>query len=244
MMALVCLMLFSSPTLLTVSDGDEAFVRIDYPSAAAIYDSVLATSPDSAAILWRLARVYVCMADIAPRDQKTVLYRIAEQYARREILADSTLAEGHTWLAAALGNIAMFEGSKAKVAMCHEIKKELETAITLNPDDDIAYSILGSFYLALGNVSWIERQLAAIFLGSLPDGGYKEAEAALKTAIKIAPDVVRHHFELGELYIKEDRSQEAIAEFQTATSLPLALASDEHTQALAVERINQLKEHR
>jgi tetratricopeptide (TPR) repeat protein len=168
------------------------------------------------------------------------LYRTAERYARREILADSTVAEGHTWLAAALGNIAMFEGSKAKVTMCHEIKKELETAIVLNPDDDVAYSILGSFYLALGSVSWIERQLAAIFLGGLPDGGYKESETALKTAIKIAPDVVRHHFELGELYVKEDRIQEAIGEFQTATLLPVALASDEHTQALAAERINQL----
>jgi len=89
--------------------------------------------------------------------------------------------------AAALGNIAMFEGSKGKVRLCNEIKQELDRALDLDSLDDVAYSIMGSFYLALGKVSWIERQLASVFLGSLPDGGFEEAEAALRRAIAIAP---------------------------------------------------------
>jgi tetratricopeptide (TPR) repeat protein len=222
--------------------GDQEFARINYPLAGAIYDSVLTTSVDSADALWRLARVYVCMADVSPDDEKLDLYRQAEVFAQRCIRADSMKSEGHTWRAAALGNIAMFEGGKTKVKLCYVIKNELDCSISLNPDDDIAYSILGSFYMALGNVSWIERQLAAIFLGSLPEGGYDESESALRKAITLAPGAIRHHFELGDLYMQQDRNQEALEEFQKVVSLPVRLASDERTQHSAVELIKNLIE--
>lgn len=220
--------------------GDQEFSRIRYLLAQTFYDSALATSPDSAEVLWKLARVYVCLADISPREQKLDLYRRAEAFAHRCIRADSTESGGHTWRAAALGNIAMFEGGKTKVRLCYAIKSELMYSIKLNPNDDIAYSILGTFYMALGNVSWIERQLAAIFLGSLPDGGYHESEAALKKAIALAPGIIRHHFELGRLYMLQDRREEALKEFQKVASLPVMLASDQRTQYRAAGLVKEL----
>jgi tetratricopeptide (TPR) repeat protein len=135
----------------------------------------------------------------------------------------------------------MFEGSKAKVALCNVIKQELDCSIRLNPSDDIAHSILGSFYLAIGNVSWIERQLAAAFLGGLPDGGYEESELALKKAIALAPNVIRHHFELGDLYLQQDRNQEALERFKLVMTLPILLASDQRTQLSAAKLIESLK---
>jgi tetratricopeptide (TPR) repeat protein len=222
--------------------GDQEFARINYTLAGAIYDSVLIGSADSADALWRLARVYVCMGDVAPQDQKLDLYRQAEVFAQRCILADSMKSEGHTWRAAALGNIAMFEGGKTKVKLCYVIKKELDCSISLNPDDDIAYSILGSYYMALGSVNWIERQLAAIFLGTLPKGGYEESERALKKAIALAPGAIRHHFELGDLYMQQDRNREALEEFQQVVALPVRLASDQRTQFSAAGLIKNLND--
>ena len=241
--AFIGLVLFVVPVSLpsSLTRGDQEFSRINYPLAEAIYDSALTSSTDSADVLWRLARVYVCMADVAPRDQKLDLYRQAEAFAHRCISSDSTKSEGHTWRAAALGNIAMFEGSKTKIRLCYEIKQELERSIRLNPTDDIAHSILGSFYMALGNVGWIERQLAAVFHGSLPDGGYEESEAALRRAIALAPNVIRHHFELGDLYMQQDRDREALAEFQWVVALPVLLASDERTQHNAARLIKDLR---
>lgn len=220
--------------------GDEAFASLRYPLAESLYDSALTTSVDSADVLWRLARVCVCVADISPRGERLDLYRRADAFARRCILADSTKGEGHTWRAAALGNIAMFEGGKAKVRLCSVIKKELTCSISLNPRDDIAYSILGSFYMALGNVSWLERQLAAVFLGSLPDGGYDEAETALRKAIALAPDIIRHHFELGELCMLQHRNQEALSEFRKVESLPVLLARDRRSQTVAAGLVKEL----
>jgi len=220
--------------------GDDEFARRNYPLALAVYDSVLTTSSDSAIVLWRLARVYVCLADVAPEGQQLDLYRRAEAFAVRSIAADSTKSEGHSWRAAALGNMAVFEGSKTKVRLCTVIKHELERAIELNPRDDIAFSILGSFYTALGNVSWLERQLAALLLGDLPEGGYDESERALRQAIALAPLVIRHHFELGTLYKELERNAEALEEFRQVLSLPVLLASDATRQLSAARLVKDL----
>jgi tetratricopeptide (TPR) repeat protein len=236
----ILLLVIPSSSTSPLERGDQAFVRIHYALAEAMYDSALAMSTNSADALWRLARVYVCMADVSPENQKLDLYRQAEAFAQRCIHADSTKSEGHTWRAAALGNIAMFEGGKTKVRLCYEIKQELDCSISLNPADDIAYSILGSFYRALGNVSWLERQLAAVFLGSLPGGGYTESEIALRRAIALSPAVIRHHFELGELYMEQDRHGEACEEFQLVLRLPVLLASDERTRLSAARLIKTL----
>jgi tetratricopeptide (TPR) repeat protein len=230
----------SSPSFL--EKGDVEFARMNYPAAEILYDSALARATDSATVLWRLARVYVCMADVSPHEEKLDLYRQAETFALGCIRTDSMQSQGHTWRAAALGNIAMFEGSKTKVRLCNVIKQELERSIHLNPRDDIAYSILGSFYMALGNVSWIERRLAAIFLGSLPEGGFAESEIALKRAIALAPNVIRHHFELGVLLMRQDRNHEALEQFQKVASLPVLLARDPRTRRSAAELIKKLNE--
>jgi tetratricopeptide (TPR) repeat protein len=243
-MVIACLLALSGALIpspfSTLARGDLEFASRNYPAALAVYDSALAASGDSAEVLWRLARVFVCIADVSPEEERLDLYRRAETYAARSIYADSTKSEGHTWRAAALGNVAVFEGSKAKVRLSTVIKQELDRAIELNPRDDIAFSILGSFNRILGNVSWLERQLAAMFLGDLPEGGYVESERALKQAIALAPLVIRHHFELGVLYQELDRDEEALKEYHLVLSLPLLLASDTRRQLSAAAFVEEL----
>ncbi len=245
-MTMIFLLLFLFPLGAAASEsrpypGDMEFTLMDYQQAEARYDSALTVSADSAKLLWRLARLYVVRGNVAEGDAKEPLFRIAGEYARRCVRADSTVAAGHTWLAAALGNIAMFEGSKAKVRLSTEIKKELDLAIALDGTDDVAYSIMGSFYLALGNVSWVERQLASIFLGSLPDGGYEESEIALRRAITLAPNVIRHRHEIGLLYIAEGRRQEAREAFAVVSKLPSVLGSDTGMKTHAAEWVKELE---
>jgi tetratricopeptide (TPR) repeat protein len=209
-----------------ITSGDEAFARIDYPAAIARYEDALAGHPGEADLLWRLARASVCMAEVAEGDARSRLLLQAESYARRCIAADSTKGEGHTWLAGALGYIALGEGTEKQLALSRELQREAERAIELNARDDAAYSILGSFYRALGNVGWLGRALASLFVGSVPPGGYAEAESALKNAIAIAPDIMRHHFELGILYIDMGRKEEARKALEKCATLPVRTAID------------------
>jgi len=216
--------------------GDIAFFRIDYPTAVSMYESALEQDPVNAGLLWRLARVYVCMGEVADRAERSGMFRTAEEYARRCIMLDSTKAEGHTWLAGALGYMALEAGKSEQLRLSFELVREVRIALKLNPRDDAAYSILGSFYRALGNVSWLERQLARLFFGGIPEGGFAEAEAALQNAITLGPDIMRHHYELAVLYVDWGRKEEAITVLEHAARLPVRVAIDRQR----IKRIGEL----
>lgn len=205
-----------------ITTGDQLFWDMKYVEAIAQYQQV----PTNAEAEWKMARAYICLGDISSAEKKKQHYYKAVDAARRCLKLSDSNSNGHTWLGAGLGNIAMYEGSRTKIKLCTEIKQEVERAIALNPKDDIAFSILGSFYRELGNISWFERTLANAFLGSLPKGGYAESEIAFKKAIALSPKVIRHWYELGILYRYLGKNQLAKQAFQTAQELPVQLASD------------------
>ena len=236
----VLIQVFSSLSSLLV-EGDRQFAAINYPAAIACYDSVLASDSSNTNALWKIARVYVAWGEVAPDEQREQLYRKAQGFASRCITLDSVKAEGHTWRAAALGNIALFVGGKTKVRLANEIKGELDKALALKKDDDATYSILGSFYRALGSLSWIERQFGTVFLGSIPEGGYEESEASYLKAIRLAPNVPRHRYELGILYFDWNRKDEAKTMFEEALQLPVTAAGDTVARKRMIELLEELK---
>ena len=235
----ILLMLFLGSTA-NVSIGDEAFLRIDYPAATTAYEEQLQSYPNDAELLWRLARVNVCTGEVKENGDGDPFFKKAEEYARHCIRIDSTKAEGHTWLAATLGYLALNAGVKDQVRLSNELHAEVSKSIALDPKNDAAYSIRGSFYRALGNVSWIQKQLAEVFLGELPDGGFEEGEVALKKAIALAPDVMRHHYELGVLYLDWGKNEEAKKSLEAVLSLPIRVAIDKPRLAKTKELLASL----
>ena len=206
--------------------ADASFFAMDYRAAISAYDAMLRGRPDDPQILWRLARAQVCMGEVQEDAQRKTSCEVAEGYARRCIQLDSSLAEGHTWLAAALGYIALGEGARRQTEISKEILAETDRALMLNPRDDAALSIRGSVFRALGNVGWVKRQFASLLFGSVPSGGFQEAEAALRQAIALAPDVMRHSYELGVLYIDWGREEDARVILEQALSMPIRVAID------------------
>lgn len=207
--------------------ADAAFLAMDYPTAVAGYEALLRASPEDAKILWRLARTYICLAE-GEDDERPPrsICETAREFALRSIGADSTLAEGHTWLAASLGYIALYEGVRRQAEITKEILEETELALRLNPRDDAALSIRGSLFRALGNVGWMKRQVASLLFGGVPPGGFEEAEEALRKAIAIAPDVMRHSYELGVLYLDWGKEEDARRVLEQAASMPVRVAID------------------
>jgi tetratricopeptide (TPR) repeat protein len=175
---------FASDTSHVMVEADAAFRRIDYRAALSAYLLAVQESPKSTEGLWKLARIHVLMAEVATGKDQGALLTQAEEYARLCISIDSTVSDGHTWLAASLGYQALAAGSAKKLELAQGLLEESAKALELNPHDDVAYSIRGSFFRALGNASWIEKGIAQLFFGDVPDGGYEESEAALQQALR------------------------------------------------------------
>ncbi|NUN68529.1 MAG: hypothetical protein HUU02_02345 [Bacteroidetes bacterium] len=222
----------------TLASGDGWFRQQRYDRAIGEYTS-LQGGERSAETYWRIARAFVCAGDIAPFPERKQQYENALHASAEALRLDSSNSNAHTWYAVSLGSIAVFEGSRMKVEYCRRIQRSLERAIALDPANDVAYSVLGTFYRMLANVGWMERQLADLLLGGLPAGGYAEAERMLLKAVSLAPSVLRHHYELGLVYVESGRLGEAEAVFRHALTLPKTLASDEERIAAIRHQLKQ-----
>lgn len=225
----------------TIGNGDQAFLRIDYPQSVLIYETIQRNRPDDPELLWRLARVHTCIAEVDTGDEQQRQLKKAEHYARECVRIAPEKAEGHTWLAGVLGYKALDASATDQIILSNELVYELDQALAINPDDDAAYSIQGSFYRALGNVGWLRRKLATLFIGKVPEGGFQEAEDALKHAIALAPDIMRHRYELGLLYLDMGRKEEAARCFEAAIALPVRVAIDRPRREKARTFLSELE---
>ncbi len=237
LMVLLANAIVASEASESIVRGDTYFNLMRYRDAIAWYN----LDSTKAEAQWKIARAYVCYGDNAPDKEKEYNFRHAVQAAKRCIQIEETNGNGHTWLAAALGNTAMYEGAKTKVQLCNQIKAELTRAIALNPNDDIAYSILGSFYREIAHISWVEKQLALAFLGRIPDGTYEDSEKALAKAIAINPAIMRHWYEEGLLYEYWNKKPQAIAAFNKARACAVLVSSDNKRLTSAAAKLQELK---
>ena len=141
----------------------------------------------------------------------------------------------------AIGRVALDAGAKERVRLSKEIKKEVDLAIKLDPNDDIAYHVLGRWNRKLANLSWIERGFANMFLGGVPEDASEEnAAAAFKKAIELNPGYINHHLELGMTYEMMDMEEEAKAEYQKCLNLPKSSAADDKHKVTAQEKLDDL----
>ena len=224
--------------------ADESFHQIDYELADSLYLQALALDSTNAELHWRLSRLYVCIGDgINPeyKDQRAPFYDAAIRYAKKSIELNDKNAKGYTWLAAALGVSADISSSKERIKKANEIKDALDNALALNPNEDIAYSILGSFYHAISNIGWLERFFANTFLGSVPDGSFEQSEAAYQKAISIDSTIIRHYYEFALLYMDWDKPEKALALLKTARDLPVKMKNDRRRKREIKEMIAELE---
>jgi len=228
-----------------IEEADAAFFAMDYPLADSLYTLSQDIHPGNPAVYWKLSRLYVSMGEAIPPEDteaRRPYFEKAVEFARTCTEIDDAVAEGHTWLAASLGVLSDNAGPREKIKRANIIKNELERALQLNPRDDIALSILGSFHREIADIGWLEKVFAKTFLGSLPKGSREEAEQYLKKAIACNPRVIRHYHELGKLYIDMERYDEARTVLEQALTRPVLMKSDERRLKNIRRRLEELSE--
>lgn len=208
--------------------SDVLFDKAQWSSAYGILKDLEKKYPDNAEVLWRLASHMINDGDgTRNAEKKEALYRKAVKYSRAAVKADDGNANAHAYLAASWGSVGMFEGGKEKVKLANKIRDALNHALKLDPNNQVALTIYGTWHREVSDVSWIERQLANMFLGSLPEGSIEESIRYFKKAIKLGPEVFRHRFELALSYLAADRHKDAAASFRAALKCPTRWKTDD-----------------
>ncbi len=194
----------------------------------------------NAEVLWRIARAYYDKGTLAPDREKEALYVESEGYARRAVRADSVNADAHVWVAIAVGKVALQRGGKEKVELSREVKEEAEKAISLDPEHDTAYHVLGRWHYEVTTLSWVLKAVAKVVYGGLPDASIDESIRLLQRATDLAPEHINHHLQLAKSYLENNQDTEARQELQLAIQLPPKEIDDPENKREARELLRKL----
>ncbi len=199
----------------------DAYAAGDLDTSRNAAAAVLAEAPGDYEASWMLARVLI---DIGNREQddnaRKAAYSEAVENARTAVAASPDDTWGHHYLAAALGKLALTEGGKKKIELSKEVREEAELAIECDPSNDKSHHILGRWNREVATLSPLLKLAAKVVYGGVPKGATKEkAVTHFQEAIRINPEHINHHLELGVTYMKMQRYEDALLEFQTVASL-------------------------
>ncbi len=225
-----------------LASGDELYSHGQLTDAHAAYQAALAAQPGFYAALCRLARVESEMGEDAKGEPQRQLVATAVEHARAAVKTAPDSAQGHVWLAVALGRQALKEGPKTRLALSREIKSEVDRGIAIDPGIGRAYHVRALWNRKLATLNVIERALANTILGGVPKGASMEnAVRDLQKGIELEPDYVNHHLELGRTYLMLKNTADARRELEKAIALPpTSSARDAHYQAEAKELLGKL----
>jgi tetratricopeptide (TPR) repeat protein len=225
-----------------IKKGDDAFLNFDNARALENYDEAVKINPQSYEANWKLSRAYVDVGEtFDDEDKRAEYYKESEKYARESINSNSEGSNGHLYLSIALGRVALDAGAKQRIKMSKEIKKEVDLAIKYDPENDIAYHVLGRWNRKISNLSFIEKGFADLFLGGVPKGASNEAAIQnFQKAIELNPKYINHYLELGITYEMMDKDDLAIAAFKKCLELELSSAKDKTHKEVAKEHLDDL----
>lgn len=226
-----------------LAKGDEAFSKFNNEQALEFYQKALQADPDNYEAAWKLSRAYVDVGENIPdKDKRAQYYRKAEEFARKAVEIDSMGSKAHLYLSIALGRVALDAGKKEQVRLSKEIKAEVDKALALDPNDDIALHVLGRWNRKMATLGWVQRKFADMFLGGVPkDASLENAEKCFRKAIEINPGHINHHLELALTLEKMDRKQEALEIYRKILEMPNKDADDEHHKEEAKKRLKKLE---
>jgi tetratricopeptide (TPR) repeat protein len=228
----------------TIAAGDAALDKLDIEAGIAAYRGALEAAPDSYEALWKLVRALTDKATLSkqPSEQKSLCIE-AEKLARQAVSLSPADANGHAYLAVAVGKLALFEGGKRKVELSKEVKAEAEKALQCNPDDEVALHVLAIWNREMVELGWFLKSFAQLLYGKFPPASLDAALADLRRASQLEPDVIPHHVELGITLASAKRWAEAKTELEKGLALPTAWVTDDYYRALARSSLARVQDH-
>lgn len=209
-----------------IRQGDEYYAQFDDAKALEEYLAAAKLEPENYEALWKTARAYFDLGDLIESTEKSAveeqrgLFTESYKYARQAVRTNPDDTWGHFFYSAAQGKYVLTQGKKEQINASKNIKEEIEKAIELDPDNDLAYHALGLWHRKMAEIGGAKRLLGGLLYGGIPKGSMEDSERYFKKAIELNPDYTNHHLELGRTYLAIKNYDLAKQEFQKTLELP------------------------
>jgi Flp pilus assembly protein TadD len=180
------------------------------------------------------------MSDATNTIEKMQFGTTAVNYAKRAVALSPDDPETQLALAIGYGKLSPLEETKQKIATLRLIKSAVDKVIALDPTNDLAWQVLGRWYLALADVGIVKRAYAKVAYGKLPPATYEDAVRCFKKAIALNPKRLMHYIELGRTYAQMGRDADARKFITKGLAMPDTEKDDPETKNLGRQILKQL----
>ncbi|XP_070511381.1 regulator of microtubule dynamics protein 1-like [Cardiocondyla obscurior] len=162
-------------------------------------------------ILWRISRAIYKMTEMISTDIDTrKLTFEGYDLLRTALDIQEDHYAVHKYMSLFLANKSALEGVKAQMKEAYNVKKHIQRALELKPDDPMLFHILGCWCYEVSNLPWYKRKIAAIIFGEPPTSSFEEALMYYENAEKASPNFYSCNLlKLGKIYLKLNRKEDA-----------------------------------
>lgn len=209
----------------TIQHADQLFDENNFIEA---YD-LLQKYPERATyeIQWRLARVTYSLSKPTPSPRKEELVREAFRFAEEALKLNENDFASHKWYSILLDAKSGLDGIKERVTQLETVKKHMQRAVELNPNDPTSWYILGQFYYGLADLPWYQRKIVSTIFATPPTGTYEEALECFEKAESTKPNFYSMNYLMMAKTYQALKQSEKAKEFMTLAANVAVLNEDD-----------------
>lgn len=176
-------------------------------------------------------------------DERTGLYKRAEQYARRAVAVRPNDVTAHFELAKAIGRNALTMGTRDRVKFAGVVHDEAVAALKIDPKHGGANHVLGLWNAEVMRLNGVARFMAKNLLGgkTFGEASWDNAIKYMEAAVAAEPNRIAHRVDLAEIYKDRDMKDKARAELEWVAKAPVTDYNDKKYKELAAEMLAKLK---
>jgi tetratricopeptide (TPR) repeat protein len=223
--------------------GDRAYAERQAQAALDQYRLALTLEPKNYEALCKASRTEIDLAEALDRGaEHDSLQAAAQRDAQTAIAVNPHDADGHFALARALGRRALSLGTMDRIRYAKLIRVEALEALKYDSLHAGALHVLGSWNAEVMRVNGIERAFAKRFLGAevFNQASWSEAQRLLEKAVRLDPDRLVHHLDLGVIYADRGNKAKAREQFTLILAAPLREYNDSLYKRKAADQLKKL----
>ncbi len=225
-----------------IQKGDVFYDKLQATEALKFYLPAEKLEPNNVRLLVRIAREYRhLMSDATNTAEKLQLGNTAVVYAERAVALAPNDPEAQLALAISYGKMLKIVGTKQQIATSRLLKIAVDKVIALDPTNDLAWHLLGRWYLALADVGTVKRAFAQIAYSKLPPAKYEDAVRCFEKAIALNPNRLMHYIELGRTYAQMGRDADARKFITKGLAMSETEKDDPETKNLGRQILKKLR---
>ncbi len=225
--------------------GDRAYADRQAKTALDQYRLALSLEPKNYEALCKASRTEVDLAeglDAGPVHDS--LQVSAQRHAEAAIGVKPNDADGHFALARALGRKALSLGTMDRIRYAKLIRVEALEALKYDSLHAGALHVMGSWNAEVMRVNGLERAFAKRFLGAevFATASWDEAQRYLEKAVRLDPDRLVHHLDLGSVYADRGNKAKAREQYNFILAAPVRDFNDPLYKKKASDKLKKLGE--